>query len=269
KAGESILGFAEKDLAGKNDYDFFPKQQADSFTKKDKAVLQGNEIVDIAEEEIDTKNGKRWLHTRKMSIKDSNSKPLYLLGVSEDITEKRESEIKIRNLNSELEQHLNQLEAANKELDSFSYSVSHDLRAPLRAIHGYAKILLEDYKEKLDGEGKEMMESVMNNAIKMGQLIDDLLAFSRLGKRELNIVPTDMTQIAAAALRTIKSSYSAPIKANISIMPLLPCAADPNLIELVFANLISNAIKYSSKASKPLIEVNSYHENGEYVYYVK
>jgi len=269
RAGEQLLGFAKSDMIGKNDYDFFTKDQADSFTKKDRAVLESNGVVDIAEEEINTKAGKRWLHTRKISIKDEKGIPIYLLGISEDITERREKEERIKKLNRELGKNVVQLETVNKELEAFSYSVSHDLRAPLRAIHGYTKILLDSYNDKLDEDGKHMMDSVMSNAVKMGQLIDDLLAFSRMGKKELNIGSMDMTEAATSALRLINASNNGVINANVTIHPLLPISADYGLIEQVFINLISNAIKYSSKVSKPIIEVNSYSEEGENIYYVK
>jgi PAS domain S-box-containing protein len=269
KAGEKLLGFSANDLMGKNDYNFFPKEQADFFTAKDRAVLEGEEVIDIPEEQIDTKNGKRWLHTRKIAIKDDDKRPVFLVGISEDITEKRVQEEKIKNLNIELSQKVRQLEAVNKELDAFSYSVSHDLRAPLRAINGYVKILVNEFKDKFEEDEMEMMEAVMNNTIKMGQLIDDLLAFSRIGKRELNLSMVDMTRIATTSLKNIKSTYNAPIKANISISPLLPCVADNNLMEIVFTNLISNAIKYSGKAERPVIEVTSFKENDENIYCVK
>jgi PAS domain S-box-containing protein len=268
-AGERLLGYNKHEMLGKNDHDFFPKEQADAFTANDRAVLDGTEVVDIPEEEINTATGKKWLHTRKIAIKDTYGKPLYLLGISEDITERKEREDEIIMLNRELVRNNVQLETVNKELEAFSYSVSHDLRAPLRAIHGYTKILLEDYNSKIDEDGKHMMDAVMSNAIKMGQLIDDLLAFSRMGKKELMIGPVDMTLIAATALNNIKEGYEKPLKANITLHPLLPASADYNLMEQVFGNLISNAIKYSSKVDTPTIEISSYHANGENIYYVK
>lgn len=268
RAGEQILGYKREDLIGKNDYDFFPKKQADAFTKKDRDVLNGGGITDIAEEEIDTQSGKRWLHTRKIAIKDAKGKPAYLLGISEDITERRDVQEKIKRLNVNLSQNNRQLEAVNKELDAFSYSVSHDLRAPLRAIHGYGRILLEDYSSKLDDDAQNMMKAVMNNAVRMGQLIDDLLAFSRMGKKEMNIAPVDMNEIADNALKSVRAIFPVT-KANITINKLLPCKADYSLMEQVLTNLISNAVKYSGKTENPVIEVDSYHREGENVYFVK
>jgi signal transduction histidine kinase len=161
-----------------------------------------------------------------------------------------------------------ELELANKELEAFSYSVSHDLRAPLRAIHGYTRILLEDYISKLDDSARDMMQSVINNTEKMGQLIDDLLAFSRLGKKELEITKVNMTELARLALtEVLKTETSA--KTNVVINTLPPATADRNLMYQVIANLLSNAIKYSHKKDKPEIEVNYVEQNGEYIYSVK
>ncbi|HXH18956.1 MAG TPA: PAS domain S-box protein, partial [Chitinophagales bacterium] len=134
KAGEKLLGYNRKDLIGRNDYDFFPEEQADFFTRKDRSVLNKKALHDIPEEPIDTRYGRRWLHTQKVPVVDEKGEPVYLLGISEDITERKETEERIRQLNQELEQKIAQLETVNKELDAFSYSISHDLRAPLRAI---------------------------------------------------------------------------------------------------------------------------------------
>ncbi|HXB13859.1 MAG TPA: PAS domain S-box protein [Bacteroidia bacterium] len=269
KAGEKLLGLSRDELIGKNDYDFFPKEQADFFTQKDHDVIKGDDVVDIAEEPIDTKNGKRWLHTRKIPIKNIFGNPLYLVGISEDITEKRQAVEHIKQLNNELGLNLRQLETVNKELEAFSYSVSHDLRSPLRAIHGYSKILLDEYVSSLGEDGSSMLNAVMSNTIKMGQLIDDLLAFSRMGKKEMNIMEVDMEELAKVALHEVASSYAGMEKVKITINKLLPAKADYALMEQVFANLISNAVKYSSKNEEPVVEISSYEANGEKVYSVK
>ncbi len=162
-----------------------------------------------------------------------------------------------------------QLELANKELESFSYSVSHDLRAPLRAIRGYTKILQEDYSASLEEEAKKMMYSVAGNAERMSQLIDDLLAFSKMGKKEMNLGKVNMTEVAKNSLETIKMAQNNKVKATVTINELLPVIADNALMANVFTNLISNAIKYSSKSENPVVEVSSYNKDGEYIYAVK
>jgi PAS domain S-box-containing protein len=159
------------------------------------------------------------------------------------------------------------LKAINKELDAFSYSVSHDLRAPLRAINGYAKILEEDYDTVLDSEGKRLLNVVRANSIKMGVLIDDLLTFSRLGRRKMTKSSVNMNKMVETYLSEINHTpgHGAEIKFN----QLLPVRGDNNLLRHVITNLLSNAIKYSSKKENPLIEIKSERKNGMLTYSVK
>ncbi|MCW3075955.1 MAG: hypothetical protein JWO32_564, partial [Bacteroidetes bacterium] len=168
----------------------------------------------------------------------------------------------------ELEHNVKQLENSNKELEAFSYSVSHDLRAPLRAIHGYTKILEEEYISKLDPDARTMMDSVMANAKKMGQLIDDLLAFSRLGKKELEKKDIDINELVNAVIAEIKKS-TGTLNAEITIHPLPKAYGDLNLMHQVFMNIISNAVKYSSLVEKPQIEIGGKEEGEEVIFYIK
>lgn len=156
----------------------------------------------------------------------------------------------------------------NKELDSFSYSVSHDLRAPLRAISGYTKILIEDYSDKMDSEGRRIMDVIVNNSRKMGQLIDDLLAFSRLGKQNLVKVDIDMNFL-VNSVSNVLIDQSLNKEIEIDVKKLDSATGDSSMIKVVVDNLLSNAFKYSSKKGKIKIEVGSYQEDGSIVYYIK
>ena len=171
-------------------------------------------------------------------------------------------------LNQKLSNQMEQLEVANKELEAFTYSVSHDLRAPLRAIHSYTNILSEDYGKNFDTEGSQMMQAVIRNAKKMSQLIDDLLAFSKAGKKDMIAAEIDMTKLAMDAVEEVKNNLSAQ-HADIKVHALSPAFADKNLIMLVFYNLISNAVKYSSKKQHPEIVVGQIKEKNQITYYVK
>ncbi|MDP2387595.1 MAG: ATP-binding protein [Bacteroidota bacterium] len=171
-------------------------------------------------------------------------------------------------LNAALEENIHKLEVANKELEAFTYSVSHDLRAPLRAIHSYTKILSDEYLSGADADGKNMMNSVMRNAKKMGQLIDDLLAFSKVGKKELQLSNVDMTKLAENVLEDLKASMSS-CKANVKVLSLPQANADYNLMGNVLGNLISNAIKYSSAKENSEVEIGCKEMEGKQVYYVK
>jgi PAS domain S-box-containing protein len=268
KAGEKLLGYSRDQLIGKNDYDFFPAEQADFFTSKDREAVKKDDITDIPEELIDTANGQRWLHTRKIPINDESGNTAYLLGISEDITDNKSNEEKIKSLNKELHHNNVLLKNINTELEAFTYSVSHDLRAPLRAIHGYTKILEQEHINVLDEDARSMMTAVMNNAKKMGQLIDDLLSLSHLGKKELQKRAVDMADLANQTLSEIKKVFN-NYKAQVIIHPMPKAEADYNLIYQVFINLISNAVKYSSLKEKPLIEIGSKEENDEVIYFVK
>lgn len=178
--------------------------------------------------------------------------------------------LEITSFSQSLEQKVNerteQLEAANKELEAFSYSVSHDLRAPLRAVNGYAKMLEEDYNSVFDDEGKRLLGVVQKNAAKMGALIDDLLAFSRLGRKEVTRSVIEMTELAESVIFEINKTTSH--QAKIIVHPLAPVKADRALINQVLTNLLGNAIKYSSGTQMPVIEIKSYRKNKEIIYMV-
>jgi signal transduction histidine kinase len=177
----------------------------------------------------------------------------------------------IQRFNQQLEQNIRErtmeLEAANKELEAFSYSVSHDLRAPLRSIDGYSRVMIEDYGEKLDDEGKRILNVIVKNAVRMGHLIDDLLNFSRIAKQNLIKVKLDMRLLACTVAEELKSQQKRDIQ--ITVNSMLNVEGDSSMIRQVFTNLLSNAIKYSTKKENPKIEVGSFTQDGNNVYYVK
>jgi len=173
-----------------------------------------------------------------------------------------------RTLEQKVQQRTAELEYANKELESFTYSVSHDLRAPLRAIIGYTAILEEDYSDKLDDEGKRITSVIKNNTLKMGQLIDDLLAFSRMTRQEVNRETVDMCAVVQEVKDSLAGDYDYS-RVDWQIVALPPAAANPGLIQQVWMNLIANALKYSSKKEKALIQIGGYQQEGKLVYFVK
>jgi PAS domain S-box-containing protein len=188
--------------------------------------------------------------------------------LANDITERKHAEDAVKQLNASLEKRTIQLEETNKELEAFSYSVSHDLRAPLRAIDGFSRILLEDYADKLDENGNRVLEVVRTNAQNMGQLIDDLLTFSRLGRKAVELLPIDMTNLAKSAFEEINPSDSER-RLQVKIGNIPPANGDRALMRQVFINLLSNATKYSRKKEHPLVEVGGHTENGSNLYFVK
>ncbi len=190
----------------------------------------------------------------------------------QDITERVRAEKTVRLLNTELEQRIRdrtaQLEESNRELEAFSYSVSHDLRAPLRAIDGFTRILAEEYAAHLDAEGKRLCAVVRENANGMGQLIDDLLAFSRLGRAEMKLSVIDMAGMASAVFHELTTVESRP-RIDFQLGPLPTGVADPTLMRQVWMNLIANAIKFSSKVERATIKVSARQSQGECVYTVQ
>jgi light-regulated signal transduction histidine kinase (bacteriophytochrome) len=178
----------------------------------------------------------------------------------------REAEVRV--LNADLERRAQELEAANQELQSFSYSVSHDLRAPLRAIDGFSAILEMDYANSLDGEGKRLLGQVRQGAARMGRLIDDLLEFSRLGRRAIAAAEIDMVQLANEALREVAHSHSGKMpRCNIGELP--PAWGDAALIRQVWLNLLSNAVKYSSRREDAVVDVTGATDGSESAYVVR
>ena len=198
-------------------------------------------------------------------------KPLMISTVW-DITERKKAEEDIRRLNAELEERVRlrtaQLEASNKELEAFAYSVSHDLRAPLRAIDGFSRIVLEDYAGKMDTEAARLLTVVRENTRQMDRLITDLLALSRATRTGVRSVPVDMATLARSVYEELLPSDEAA--RSEFILPNLPAVrGDPTLLRQVWFNLLSNAIKYSASRDKRRIEIGARAEKEEQIYFVK
>ncbi|NOZ70713.1 MAG: GAF domain-containing protein, partial [Chloroflexi bacterium] len=171
-------------------------------------------------------------------------------------------------LERRVEERTAELVQINQELEAFSYSVSHDLRAPLRAIDGFSRILAEDYGNELDEEARRLIGVVRSNAQRMGQLIDDLLSFSRVGRKALLRSEIDMVNLAHSIYYEVTDEKQRE-KIEFILQDLPPALADASLLRQVFTNLLSNAVKFSSTKEAPKIEVGFSVEDGETVYYVR
>jgi len=215
------------------------------------------------------------LYTEEQTItpvRNNQGEVTHFIAIKQDITERKRMEEQILKLNRDLEQRViertAQLEAANKELEAFSYSVSHDLRAPLRAIEGFSRILLEDYLPQIPPDAQRHLQLVCANTRQMGELIDDLLAFSRLSRQPLRKQPVALGDLINQVLEDLRTGQQEK-SLEITVGDLPDCEADPAMLKQVLVNLLSNAVKFTRKREAPRIEVGCRQREAECVYFVK
>lgn len=184
------------------------------------------------------------------------------------LSERIEKVRSLNRLNVELEDERKKLEDANKELEAFAYSVSHDLRVPLRAIDGFSRILVEDFQEELDDEGKRIIGIIRENTKKMGQLIDDILQLSRAGRQEINLTQLDLESMFENVFNELKQSHNHR-DIILEIEPLPKVYGDRTLLQQVISNLMANSFKFTAPRDTAVINVGFKVGKNEYIYYVK
>jgi PAS domain S-box-containing protein len=255
KAGENLLGMPRASFIGKNDYDFFPKEQADGFVSNDRKVLAGKEIVDYSEEEITTTSGKRLLHTKKIPVFGNDGEPAYLLGIAEDITERKKAE-EDRLRNTRVQAAAEERDRATRE---FLTIASHELKTPITSLQIQIQMALRKFRlpeppslEKL----KSIFEISALQVDRLTHLIEDLLDVTRVqsGKMSFQLGKSDLSQL----VEDVVDRYREPLEASkcsikTSIEEGVYAIIDGGRIEQVIVNLMSNAIKY---APGSLIEVS-------------
>jgi PAS domain S-box-containing protein len=186
KSQANMMGLNDpSEVVGKTDFDFFPKKHAQRSFNEEQNLIKSDQILNIEERVVWPDGRLTWVSTTKLPLRNDHGQITGTFGISRDITDRKQAEEDIQNLNEDLKQRAAQLELANKELESFSYSVSHDLRAPLRSIDGFSHAILEDYGEQLPGEGRRYLERIRSAAQRMAELIDDLLHLSRISRSTL------------------------------------------------------------------------------------
>jgi two-component system sensor histidine kinase/response regulator len=270
-ANHAGIEFFGADTIGREAAFYFEGEQ--STYKIVNPIFHGREEVIYVESWQRRHDGeKRLLAWWCRVLKDGSGRVTGALSSARDITEIKLAENEILRLNEELEQRVRlrtaQLEAANKELEAFSYSVSHDLRAPLRAIDGFSRLVLEEYASKLDDEGKRLLAVIRGNTHKMGQLIDDLLAFSRLSRQQVIFAPVDLAALADTVFFELKNSEKGR-KIELEIDALPAAFGDRSMLRQVLQNLLANAIKFTRPRSRARIELSGRTGKDENIYQVK
>jgi PAS domain S-box-containing protein len=258
RGAERLFGYTATEMVGTSIMRLIPADRQDEEGRILQKVKCG-ESVEHFDTLRQTKDGRLINISATVSlIKDASGKAIGLSKVARDISEHKAVEQKIRQLNAELEQRVvertAQLQAANKELEAFSYSVSHDLRAPLRHVLGFVELLRKDAGPALSKESLGHLTTISQAAKQMGQLVDDLLAFSRIGQSEMQRTEVKLDRVVKQAVKTFQEETKAR-KIVWDIHPLPPVRADRALLGLVLVNLISNAVKFTGTRAEAKIEI--------------
>ncbi len=249
-------GKSIEEIIGYSDTDIFPREIAQRILAQDYSVISSR-TPQTYEESLPVDGEMRTYLTVKTVCRDEQGKVIGLIGVSRDISDRQRAEQQIRELNQQLEQRVlertAQLATANKELEAFSYSVSHDLRAPLRSVDGFSLTLLERYESLLDDKGKHYLHRIRAASQRMGQLIDDLLNLSRVTRSEMHYQTVDLSAIVTEIITDLQ--HSDPERTvEFSISPQVIVQGDGRLLRVVLENLLNNAWKFTSKTQHPRIE---------------
>ncbi len=232
------------------------------------AILRERGTVNNHEVRIVSLKGRRlWCNINAQLIRDDQGHE-YVYAVIEDITQRKQAELRILELNRTLELRRAELEAANQELEAFSYSVSHDLRAPLRAIDGFSQAVLEDYQERLDDTGQNYLQRLRMAAQRMGHLIDDMLQLSRITRADLAVTTVDLTALARQIAGEL-AQREPQRRVDFDISPDLRAPGDPQLLRIALTNLFENAWKFTARRDPAIIRFGARDEDQGRIYVVE
>lgn len=272
KGAERQYGYSATEAVGRPVSILMPPDRADDFAEIMARIKRGENIEDFETERI-RKDGRRVAVSLTISpLHDPEGRVTAASSIARDITERKRAEAEIKKLNEDLERRVlertAELAAANQDLESFTYSVSHDLRAPLRHMDGFSRILIDEYAEKLDPEVRGYLERIRAGARQMGRLVDDLLKLARVGRHDLAREATDLGAIASEVVENLKNDVDGRVvEWKMGELPRVEC--DASLVKQVFQNLLSNALKYTGPRERAVIEVDRVTRDGEHVLFVR
>jgi len=268
-SAERIKGYKADEIIGQNWSRFFPSEDVQAGKPErelEKALAEGR-----AEDEgwrVRKDGSQFWANVLLTSVRDEQGVLQGFSKVTRDITAQKQAQEEIKKLNRDLEARNDELEASNKDLEGFTYSVSHDLRAPLRHIDGFSQLLANECGSQLSEEPRRYLTRVQSGVKQMGHLIDDLLGLARVGRQEIKLQVTGLGSVVEQVVHEMKSeSGERAIEWKIASLPFVEC--DPGLLKQVFTNLISNAVKYTRPRDRAVIEVGSTNGNGPLTIFVR
>ncbi|HVU23349.1 MAG TPA: PAS domain S-box protein [Opitutus sp.] len=269
---ERIFGYTAEEIVGKPVLELFPPDRRDEEREILERIGRG-QMVDHFETERVRKDGRRVFVSVSVSpVRDESGRIVGAAKIARDITAARESREEIRRLNADLERRVaertKELEAANRELEAFSYSVSHDLRAPLRAMDGFSQAALEDFGPQLPEEGRHYLNRIRESAQRMGALIDDLLKLSRLSRTPVAQDLVDTEELVRLTLEELGAPWpERSVEMRVGLLPA--CRGDAALLKHVWSNLIANALKYTRRRRQATIEIGAVRSEGVDVFHVR
>lgn len=266
-----VIGKSSAEVLGYSVFDLYPAHFAEQYQQNDLAVMSGNRALE-SEETAPLADGIHTYLSLKFPLRDEQGQAYAMCGISTDITERKQAQLQLEQSRDQLEAAVAartaELEIANKELQAFSYSVSHDLRAPLRAIDGFSSMLAEDYSAVLDASGNDMLQRLRKAAVRMGELIDDMLNLSRVSSAGMKTQPSNLSDMASTILQELQA-LAPQRQCRIRVAPDLIANVDPQLIQIALRNLLENAWKYSAKKDEAVIEFGACDIDGNTTYFVR